>query len=46
MQWINDFAKLNGYTEDIFTDLDDYQQCSDDYEYYERKSKTQYKKDE
>ena len=47
MQWINDYMKVNGMNEDIFTQLDDFDISSDDYDYYyEFKTPTQYKKEE
>lgn len=47
MQWINDFMKTKGMEEDIFTDLENFEISSDDYDYYyDYKTPTQYKKDE
>lgn len=47
MQWINDFMKSKGYDEDVFTNLDSFEESLDDYDYYyEYKTPSQYKADE
>lgn len=47
MNWINDYMKLKGMKENVFTDLDSYEISSDDYDYYyELKTPTQYKEEE
>ena len=47
MQWINEYMNLKGMNEYIFTDLENFEISSDDYDYYyERKTPTQYKQEE
>ena len=47
MQWINEFMRSKGFTEDIFRDVTDFDTCLDDYDYYnEYKTPTQYRLDE
>lgn len=47
MQWINEYMRLKGMDENIFTNINDYATSSDDYDYYyELKTPTQYKQEE
>lgn len=47
MQWINEYMSFKGMNEDIFTNINDYETSSDDYDYYyELKTPTQYKQEE
>ena len=47
MKWINDFMREHGMSEDVFTDVTNFETSSEDYDYYnEYKTPTQYKKDE
>ena len=47
MAWINDFMRAHGLSEDIFTDITDFEAASSDYDfYYEYKTPTQYRLEE
>ena len=47
MQWINEFMRSKGFTEDIFRNVTDFDTCLEDYDYYyEYKTPTQYRLDE
>ncbi len=47
MKWINDFMRVHGMQEDVFTDVTSFEASSEDYDYYnEYKTPSQYKKDE
>ena len=47
MQWINEFMRSKGFTEDIFRNVTDFDTSVDDYDYYnEYKTPTQYRLDE
>ena len=47
MTWINDFMRAHGMTEDVFTDVTDFDTSSADYDFYnEYKTPTQYKREE
>ena len=34
MRWVNEFMRSKGYPEDVFRDIDCFESCSDDYDYY------------
>ena len=47
MKWINAFMRSKGFSEDIFRDVNDFDTCIDDYDYYnEYKTPAQYQLDE
>ena len=47
MTWINDFMRAHGMTEDVFTDVTDFDTSSADYDFYnEYKTPTQYQREE
>lgn len=47
MLWINEYVRSKGMVRDIFTNPDDFTISSDNYDYYyERKTPTQYQKEE
>ena len=43
MQWINEYLRSKGMEEDVFTDMDDFETCCDDWDYYyRRRTQTEY----
>ena len=43
MQWINEYLRSKGMEEDVFTDMDNFETCSDDWDYYyRRRTQTEY----
>jgi len=47
MNWINEYTNLKGLEEKVFTNLNNFEISSDDYDYYySRKTETEYKKEE
>ena len=43
MQWINEYLRSKGMEEDVFTDMDNFETCCDDWDYYyRRRTQTEY----